>query len=57
MEVGITDPEQMVAYRFGQAQFAAWLDKIGPERADEFRRRAAEAIRPIVVFLTARRSA
>jgi hypothetical protein len=62
VDVGITDPEQLVAYRFGQAQFAAWLDQIGPERAEEFHRQAVDAIRPImepyrpiVVFLTARR--
>lgn len=62
VDVGVTEPEQLVTYRFGQAQFSAWLDQIGPERADGFRRRAAEAIRPImepyrpiVVFLTARR--
>jgi ubiquinone/menaquinone biosynthesis C-methylase UbiE len=62
VDVGITDPEQLVAYRFGQAQFAAWLDQIGPERVDEFHRGAVDAIRPImepyrpiVVFLTARR--
>ena len=61
VDVGITEPEQLVAYRFGQAQFAAWLDEIGPRRAAEFRQRAADAIRPvmepyrpIVVFLVAR---
>ncbi|MGH9041019.1 MAG: class I SAM-dependent methyltransferase, partial [Acidimicrobiia bacterium] len=62
VDVGITEPDRLVRYRFGQAQFAAWLDGIGPERADEIRRRAADAIapimepfRPIVVFLAARR--
>jgi len=64
VDVGVTEPEQLVAYRFGQAQFAPWLDRIGPERAGEFRRRTVEAIRPImepycpiVVFLAARRTA
>ncbi|MDQ3946953.1 MAG: methyltransferase domain-containing protein, partial [Actinomycetota bacterium] len=62
VDVGVTEAEQLVQYRFGQAQFAAWLDEIGAERADDFRRRAADAIRPImepyrpvVVFLAARR--
>ena len=61
VDVGITEADRLVQYRFGQAQFAAWLDGIGPDRAAEIRRRAAEAIRPImepyrpiVVFLTAR---
>jgi SAM-dependent methyltransferase len=60
VDVGITEPDQLVQYRFGQAQFAAWLDEIGPEQADEIRRQAAVAIapimepyRPIVVFLSA----
>ncbi|MGH8993647.1 MAG: class I SAM-dependent methyltransferase [Acidimicrobiia bacterium] len=63
VDVGITEPEQLVRYRFGQAQFAAWLDAIGPEAAGEVRRRAVAAItpimepyRPIVVFLAARRA-
>jgi ubiquinone/menaquinone biosynthesis C-methylase UbiE len=60
VDVGITEPEQLVRYRFGQAQFAAWLDELGAGQADEIRRRAADAIRPImepyrpiVVFLSA----
>ena len=64
VDVGVTEPEQLVAYRFGQAQFASWLDRIGPVQAGEFRRRTVEAIRPImqpyrpiVVFLAARRPA
>ncbi|HEY3239607.1 MAG TPA: methyltransferase domain-containing protein [Acidimicrobiia bacterium] len=59
--VGVTEPEQLVTYRFGQAQFAAWLDQLGPQRAGDISRQAADAIRPImepyrpiVVFLTAR---
>jgi hypothetical protein len=62
VDVGIAEPEELVQYRFGQAQFAAWLDRIGSEQADDVRRRAVEAIRPImepyrpiVVFLAARR--
>jgi SAM-dependent methyltransferase len=61
VDVGITEPDQLVQYRFGQAQFAAWLDGLTPEQADEVRRRATDAIapimepyRPIVVFLSAR---
>jgi ubiquinone/menaquinone biosynthesis C-methylase UbiE len=64
VDVGITEAGQLVQYRFGQAQFAAWLDGIGPEEAAEVRRAAVEAIRPImepyrpiVVFLAARRPA
>jgi SAM-dependent methyltransferase len=60
VDVGITEPDQLVRYRFGQAQFAAWLDEIGTEQADDIRRQAADVItpimepyRPIVVFLSA----
>lgn len=61
VDVGVTEPERLVDYRFGQAHYAAWLDEIGPEVGGEVRRRAVEAIRPImepyrpiVVFLRAR---
>lgn len=61
VDVGVTEPEQLVDYRFGQAHFTQWLDRIGPRHGDEVRRRAAETIRPImqpyrptVVFLAAR---
>jgi len=60
VDVGVTEPEQLVTYRYGQAHFAAWLDDIGPERTRALHRAAAEAIRPvmepyrpIVVFLAA----
>jgi SAM-dependent methyltransferase len=60
VDVGVTAPEDLIAYRFGQAHFAAWLDEIGPERGRRLRARAAGAIRPImepyrpvVVFLRA----
>jgi SAM-dependent methyltransferase len=60
VDVGVTEPEQLVDYRFGQAHFAAWLDAIGPERARAVRDRVADAVRPImepyrpiVVFLAA----
>jgi ubiquinone/menaquinone biosynthesis C-methylase UbiE len=60
VDVGITEPEQLAAYRFGQANYTDWLDEIGPERAGRLHREAADAIRPImepyrpiVVFLAA----
>ena len=48
VDVGITDPEQLVEYRFGPAQFTAWLDHIGPERAAAVKSRAADAARPVM---------
>ena len=61
VDVGVTEPEQLVSYRLGQPLFADWLDRIGPRRAREIASRAAEAIRPImqpyrpiVVFLAVR---
>jgi SAM-dependent methyltransferase len=64
VDVGITRAEQLVDYRFGQAHFAAWLDEIGPEKAEDIRARAIHAVRPImqpyqpiVVFLAAEVSA
>jgi hypothetical protein len=60
VDVGVTQPEQLVRYRFGQAPFASWLESIGPVRAERLARQAAQAIRPImrpyrpmVVFLAA----
>jgi ubiquinone/menaquinone biosynthesis C-methylase UbiE len=60
VDVGVTGAEQLVSYRLSQAQFAGWLDEIGPQRAGQARDRIAAAIRPImepyrptVVFLTA----
>ena len=60
VDVGVTEPEQLVSYRLGQAPFAGWLDRIGPRRAKEIASHAADAIRPImqpyrpiVVFLAA----
>jgi ubiquinone/menaquinone biosynthesis C-methylase UbiE len=49
VDVGVTEPEQLVDYRLGQAHFAAWLDTLGSEHAHEVRDRLAEAIRPIMV--------
>lgn len=64
VDVGVTEPEQLVRYRLGHVAFAAWLDAIGPERAATVAYDAEEAVgdtmapyRPTVVFLraTARR--
>ncbi len=60
VDVGITEPRQLVRYRLGHPVFGAWLDAIGPERADALAARAEHAIgdamepyRPSVVFLHA----
>ncbi|HET7488681.1 MAG TPA: methyltransferase domain-containing protein [Acidimicrobiales bacterium] len=60
VDVGVTEPDQLVTYRFGQAQFAPWIAALGDD-AVAIRRRAAEAVapvmepyRPLVVFLAAR---
>jgi SAM-dependent methyltransferase len=49
VDVGVTEAEQLVDYRLGQAHFAAWLDSLDPDRAEEVRERVVEAIRPIMV--------
>lgn len=61
VDVGVTAAEQLVEYRFGQAQFAEWLDGLGPARVATVKAEIAEGIRPvmepyrpIVVFLVAR---
>lgn len=48
VDVGITQPEQLVRYRLGHPIFAGWLDRIGPGRAAGLARKATEAIRPIM---------
>lgn len=60
VDVGVTDPEQLVDYRLGQAHYSAWLDQLGPRRTQAVRGRLVETIRPImrpfrpiVVFLAA----
>ncbi len=60
VDVGVTEPEQLVSYRLSQPLFGGWLDQIGPRRATEFASRAIDAIRPVmqpyrptVVFLAA----
>lgn len=60
VDVGVTQPGQLVRYRLGHPIFAAWLDALGPSRARAFAAEAEQAIRrvmqpyqPAVVFLTA----
>jgi SAM-dependent methyltransferase len=60
VDVGVTQPAQLVRYRLGHPAFAAWLDAIGPARASAFAADAQRAIgdtmpphRPSVVFLRA----
>jgi SAM-dependent methyltransferase len=61
VDVHVTEPEALVEYRFGQAQFAAWLAGLEPDKRTAVRHAAVAAIaetmepyRPRVVFLTAR---
>ena len=60
VDVGVTQPEQLVDYRLGQAHYSAWLDQLRPAWAEQVRARLIETIRPImrpyrpiVVFLSA----
>jgi len=60
VDVGVIEPEQLVDYRLGQANYSAWLDQLDPRQSEEIRGRLVEAIRPImqpyrpiVVFLSA----
>jgi SAM-dependent methyltransferase len=61
VDVGVERPEQLVDYRLGPAHFSAWLGAMDPPAAEQVRRRAVEAVspvmvpyRPVVVFLRAR---
>lgn len=61
VDVGVTEPDQLVDYRFGNAAFATWLDAIGSDDAARIRRHAIAAVRPVmcpyrpvVVFLSGR---
>jgi len=61
VDVGITQPHELVTYRLGHPIFAAWLDALGPSRSRGFAAEAERAIRevmhpyrPVVVFLRAR---
>ena len=60
VDVGVTEPAQLVRYRLGHPVFAAWLDAIGPARVAAFTAEAEQAVgdamapyRPRVVFLRA----
>src|SRR5215471_11511250 len=60
VDVGVTEPGQLVRYRFGHPGFAGWLDGIGAARAEALAAAAEQAIsddmppyRPVVVFLAA----
>jgi SAM-dependent methyltransferase len=60
VDVGVTEPEQLVAYRFGQAHYTQWITSLAPEKLRQVTERARAAIasvmepyRPIVVFLSA----
>jgi ubiquinone/menaquinone biosynthesis C-methylase UbiE len=60
VDVGVTEPGQLVRYRLGHPAFAAWLDAIGPARAAGFAAEAEQAVgnvmapyTPRVVFLSA----
>lgn len=61
VDVGITEPEQLVDYRLGQAHYSPWLSTLDPRRTEDIRAHLVEVIRPlmrpylpIVVFLAAR---
>ncbi len=61
VDVGLTEPEALVAYRFGQAQFTRWLAQLGVDERVDARTAAVRAIgdgmqpyEPRVVFLSGR---
>jgi ubiquinone/menaquinone biosynthesis C-methylase UbiE len=60
VDVGVTEPAQLVRYRLGHPAFASWLDAIGPAQAATVAAQAEAAVgsamppyRPSVVFLQA----
>jgi hypothetical protein len=59
VDVGVTEPGQLVRYRLGHLIFADWLDAIGTERAgalaaaEQATREDMQPYRPVVVFLSA----
>jgi len=60
VDVGVTEPAQLVSYRLGHPAFAAWLDAIGPARAATVAAQAEAAVgtgmppyRPAVILLSA----
>lgn len=61
VDVGIHTAEDLVDYRFGQAQFTEWLAGLSPDRRTQVRAAVIERIGPVmapftptVLFLTAR---
>jgi SAM-dependent methyltransferase len=61
IDVGLTQPRQLVRYRLSHPAFAPWLDAMGPHSAQVFAAKAEHAVgramepfRPAVVFLSAR---
>lgn len=61
VDVGVSEPEQLVRHRLAQPLFAAWLRGLGPTNASAFAQGSAAAIaplmtpyRPVVVFLIGR---
>ena len=61
VDVGVRAPAELVDYRFGQAQYSAWLAELGGARRAEVRASAIERLgaltepyRPSVVLLSAR---
>jgi SAM-dependent methyltransferase len=61
LDVGIRTAEDLVRYRFGQAQYTAWFAAMPPARAAAVRAAAVAAVRPVmapyrplVVLLVAR---
>jgi ubiquinone/menaquinone biosynthesis C-methylase UbiE len=60
VDVGVTQPRQLVRYRLSSPIFGDWLDAMGPESARVFAGRAEDAVgsvmvpfRPAVIFLRA----
>jgi ubiquinone/menaquinone biosynthesis C-methylase UbiE len=60
LDIGVTQPGQLVRYRLSNPIFADWLDVIGPQSAQAFVSRTEEAVgrvmapfRPAVIFLRA----
>lgn len=61
VDVGVRTAEELVDYRFGQAQFTSWLTGLSPARRAQVREAVIERIGPVMVpftptvlFLTAR---
>lgn len=61
VDVGIETAAELVEYRFGQAQYAAWLARMSAHERDELKTRITaelepqmEPYRPTVIFLAAR---